>query len=199
MAAFCFIRLLFWAQCGSFPKIERAGLDGRDTVALVTSSIHCPVALSLGMFSYTYIYETFESLWKLQIYIFLIWIGIVSSKRLNIASHYVCVCARFWTAESLSITFLFCLLMCSHFPPPHTDLPRRLLYWVDQGMRSISRVNLEGRDRKTVVESNGYLDRPFGLALFEVRQHYILVVCHITFTHVHTGTVWNLPWAEIKG
>ncbi|XP_040897214.1 low-density lipoprotein receptor-related protein 8-like [Toxotes jaculatrix] len=86
--------LLFWAQCGSLPKIQRAGLGGRDTMALVTSSIRSPVALSL-------------------------------------------------------------------------DMPRQLLYWVDQGMRSISRVNLEGRDRKTVVESNGYLDRPFGLAVFE--------------------------------
>lgn len=49
-------------------------------------------------------------------------------------------------------------------------MPRQLLYWVDQGMRSISRVNLEGRHRKTVVESNGYLDRPFGLAVFEVKS-----------------------------
>ncbi|XP_062251313.1 very low-density lipoprotein receptor-like isoform X1 [Platichthys flesus] len=40
---------LFWAQCGSFPKIERSGLDGRDTVALVTSSIRCPGALSVDM------------------------------------------------------------------------------------------------------------------------------------------------------
>ncbi|XP_054646782.1 low-density lipoprotein receptor-related protein 8-like [Dunckerocampus dactyliophorus] len=47
------------------------------------------------------------------------------------------------------------------------DMPRQLLYWLDQGMRSISRVNLDGRHRKTVVESNGYLDRPFGLAVFE--------------------------------
>ncbi|KAK5869748.1 hypothetical protein PBY51_024443 [Eleginops maclovinus] len=86
--------LLLWAQCGSSPKIERASLGGRDRSTLVTSSIRCPVALSL-------------------------------------------------------------------------DMPRQLLYWVDQGMRSISRVNLEGRHRKTVVESNGYLDRPFGLAVFE--------------------------------
>ncbi|KAM9358381.1 low-density lipoprotein receptor-related protein 8-like [Symphorus nematophorus] len=86
--------LVFWAQCGSSPKIERASLDGRKRKALVTSLIRHPVALSL-------------------------------------------------------------------------DMPRQLLYWVDQGTRSISRVNLEGLHRKTVVESNGYLDRPFGLALFE--------------------------------
>ncbi|XP_041647325.1 low-density lipoprotein receptor-like [Cheilinus undulatus] len=47
------------------------------------------------------------------------------------------------------------------------DMPRQLLYWVDQTMRSISRVDLDGRHHKTVVESNGYLDRPFGLAVFE--------------------------------
>ncbi|XP_054459186.1 low-density lipoprotein receptor-related protein 8-like [Anoplopoma fimbria] len=86
--------LLFWVQCGSSPKIERASLDGRDRMSLVISLLRQPVALSL-------------------------------------------------------------------------DMPRQLLYWVDQGMRSISRVNLEGRHRKTVVESNGYLDRPFGLAVFE--------------------------------
>lgn len=49
------------------------------------------------------------------------------------------------------------------------DTPRQLLYWADQGTRTISRVSLEGRHRKTVVESNGYMDRPFGLAVFEVQ------------------------------
>lgn len=48
------------------------------------------------------------------------------------------------------------------------DLPRQLLYWADQGAKTISRVNFEGRHRRTVVESNGYLDHPFGLAVFEV-------------------------------
>lgn len=59
------------------------------------------------------------------------------------------------------------------------DVPRQLLYWVDRGTRTISRVNLEGHHRKTVVESNGYLDRPFGLAVFEVKkkpqQHTIVL------------------------
>ncbi|KAM7011957.1 low-density lipoprotein receptor-related protein 8-like [Tautogolabrus adspersus] len=86
--------MLFWAQCGSSPKIWRSSLDGQNRTTLVSSSIRRPVALSL-------------------------------------------------------------------------DMPRQLLYWVDQGMRSISRVDLEGSHRKTVVESNGYLDQPFGLAVFE--------------------------------
>ncbi|XP_076009223.1 low-density lipoprotein receptor-like [Genypterus blacodes] len=88
------LRLLFWAEAGSAPKIERANSDGQSRIALVTSAIRNPVALSL-------------------------------------------------------------------------DMPRQLLYWADQGTRTISRVTLEGRHRKTVVESNGYLDRPFGLAVFE--------------------------------
>ncbi|KAM3619928.1 uncharacterized protein V6R79_015960 [Siganus canaliculatus] len=41
--------LLFWAQCGSSPSIERSGLDGRDRMALVTSVIRQPVALCLDM------------------------------------------------------------------------------------------------------------------------------------------------------
>ncbi|KPP63881.1 hypothetical protein Z043_117818, partial [Scleropages formosus] len=43
------------------------------------------------------------------------------------------------------------------------DIPRHLLYWVDSGLRTISRVGLDGHHRKTVLESNGYLDKPFGL------------------------------------
>ncbi|KAG7230673.1 hypothetical protein INR49_025390 [Caranx melampygus] len=108
--------LLFWAQCGSVPKIERSGLDGQDRMALVTTLLRRPVALSL-------------------------------------------------------------------------DMPRQLLYWVDQGTRSISRVNLEGRDRKTVVESNGYLDHPFGLAVFEGFVYWSEeVTCSICRANKHSGT-----------
>nr|XP_020467750.1 low-density lipoprotein receptor-like isoform X2 [Monopterus albus] len=41
--------LLFWAQCGSFPKIERASLDGRDRMPLVTSLVREPVSLTLDV------------------------------------------------------------------------------------------------------------------------------------------------------
>ncbi|XP_061539725.1 low-density lipoprotein receptor-related protein 8-like isoform X3 [Phycodurus eques] len=41
--------LLFWAQCGSSPKIERASLDGQDTMTMVTSLLNHPVALTLDM------------------------------------------------------------------------------------------------------------------------------------------------------
>ncbi|XP_028258864.1 low-density lipoprotein receptor-related protein 8-like isoform X2 [Parambassis ranga] len=107
--------LIFWAQCGNAPKIERASLDGRDRKALVTSSIHRPVALSL-------------------------------------------------------------------------DMPRQLLYWLDQELRSISRVDLEGRHRKIVVESNGYLDRAFGLSVFEGFVYWSEEVTHsICRANKHNG------------
>lgn len=68
------------------------------------------------------------------------------------------------------------------------DLPRQLLYWVDQGLRRISRVNLEGRHRKTVVESNGFLDQPSGLALFEGFVYWSDEVTHsICQANKHNG------------
>ncbi|KAG7332819.1 hypothetical protein KOW79_004653 [Hemibagrus wyckioides] len=47
------------------------------------------------------------------------------------------------------------------------DVPRGLLYWADSGLNTVSRVAYDGLHRKTVVESNGYLNQPFGLAVFE--------------------------------
>ncbi|XP_029356079.1 low-density lipoprotein receptor-like isoform X2 [Echeneis naucrates] len=41
--------ILFWAQSGSFPKIERAGMDGQDRQTLVTSAVRRPVALTLDL------------------------------------------------------------------------------------------------------------------------------------------------------
>ncbi|XP_036435572.1 low-density lipoprotein receptor-related protein 8-like [Colossoma macropomum] len=52
------------------------------------------------------------------------------------------------------------------------DIPRGLLYWADSGLHTISRVRYDGQHRKTVVESNGYLDEPFGLAVFEGRVYW---------------------------
>ncbi|XP_067270309.1 low-density lipoprotein receptor-related protein 8-like isoform X2 [Pseudorasbora parva] len=52
------------------------------------------------------------------------------------------------------------------------DIPRGLLYWADSGLRTISRVAFDGQHRKMVVESNGYLDQPFGMAVFESRVYW---------------------------
>ncbi|KAL6459412.1 hypothetical protein MHYP_G00328840 [Metynnis hypsauchen] len=93
------LRLLFWADGGVSPRIERSSLDGTDRKALVTSIIRDPVSISL-------------------------------------------------------------------------DIPRGLLYWADSGLHTISRIRYDGQHRKTVVESNGYLDQPFGLAIFEGRVYW---------------------------
>lgn len=58
-----FLRLLFWAQSGDSPKIERSGLDGRDRKALVTHFIRQPVALGLGRFKFHSPALGFELLW----------------------------------------------------------------------------------------------------------------------------------------
>ncbi|KAJ0032574.1 hypothetical protein NQD34_002655, partial [Periophthalmus magnuspinnatus] len=115
--------VIFWAECGNNPKIEKSSLDGQYQKTLVSTLIHNPVALCLG--------ET----------------RIITIKHM---SQYF----AFQTFLGLYLIFFL-------------DLPRQLLYWADQGLRRISRVNFEGHYRKTVVESNGFLDQPFGLALFE--------------------------------
>lgn len=139
----CFPSLIFWAQGGSAPRIERASLDGRDRRVLVSYSIRDPVALSLGMTWY---------IWNVHQYLVL-----DSQMYANVF-------------PLLSILQMLQTTLCFHATLFCLDMPRELLYWVDRGMKSISRVDTEGRHRKTVVESNGYLDRPFGLAVFEVKR-----------------------------
>ncbi|XP_035377692.1 very low-density lipoprotein receptor-like isoform X2 [Electrophorus electricus] len=91
--------LLFWADSGKVPRLERAGLNGQDRRALVTSDLRKPVSIAL-------------------------------------------------------------------------DIPRGLLYWADSEFREISRITFDGQHRKAVVESNGYVDQPFGLAVFESRVYW---------------------------
>ncbi|KAK0144150.1 Very low-density lipoprotein receptor [Merluccius polli] len=52
------------------------------------------------------------------------------------------------------------------------DVPRQLLYWADRDTRTISRVDLAGRHRKTVLKSNGYMDQLSGLAVFEGQLYW---------------------------
>lgn len=85
------------------------------------------------------------------------------------------------------------------------DIPRGLLYWADSGLRTVSRAAFDGQHRKTVVESNGYLDQPFGLAIFEVRYitiHerprfiFITVTKHTSdpLYHIHILCIFNVLW-----
>ena len=47
------VRYLFWTNCGRRPKIERAQLDGSadSRRAIVTTNIHCPVGLTIGVYT----------------------------------------------------------------------------------------------------------------------------------------------------
>ncbi|XP_062306137.1 low-density lipoprotein receptor-like [Osmerus eperlanus] len=118
--------LVFWADSGTSPRIERASLDGHNRTVLVTSVIWNPVAISL-------------------------------------------------------------------------DGPRLLLFWADAGMRTISRIDFEGRHRKTVVESNGYLDKPFGLAVFEGRVYWSEATTKsICSAEKHNGSRFHVLLHSIK-
>uniref|UniRef100_W5M439 Uncharacterized protein n=1 Tax=Lepisosteus oculatus TaxID=7918 RepID=W5M439_LEPOC len=87
----------------------------------------------------------------------LFWSDIGSSPRIERAGmdgqgRVALVTSAIWTPVAISL-----------------DPTRNLLYWADSGLRTLSRIGLDGRHRKTVAESNGYLDRPLGLVVFEDR------------------------------
>ncbi|KAF7695720.1 hypothetical protein HF521_007443 [Silurus meridionalis] len=73
------------------------------------------------------------------------------------------------------------------------DVPRMLLYWADSRLHTVSRVAYDGLHRKTVVESNGFLDQPFGLAVFESVVYWsdrsTGVICR---ADKHTGNLLNI-------
>ncbi|KAL4658828.1 very low-density lipoprotein receptor-like [Arapaima gigas] len=79
------------------------------------------------------------------------------------------------------------------------DIPRNLLYWVDSGLRTISRVGLDGYYRKTVLESNGYLDRPFGLVVFEDQVVWSDEETHsVCSVEKHNGTSFQVLLSNIR-
>ncbi|XP_029110447.1 very low-density lipoprotein receptor-like isoform X2 [Scleropages formosus] len=79
------------------------------------------------------------------------------------------------------------------------DIPRHLLYWVDSGLRTISRVGLDGHHRKTVLESNGYLDKPFGLTVFEGQVFWTDKETHsLCSVDKHNGTSFRVLLSNVR-
>lgn len=56
-------------------------------------------------------------------------------------------------------------------PPPRLSLPDLIkgrLYWVDSKLHMLCSVDLNGDNRKKVLQSSEYLAHPFALTVFEV-------------------------------
>lgn len=69
---------------------------------------------------------------------------------------------------SLPVIFSTSPLILLHMLCPPPDLIKGRLYWVDSKLHMLCSVDLNGDNRKKVLQSSDYLAHPFALTVFEV-------------------------------
>lgn len=86
--------------------------------------------------------------------------------------HLLCICST--TRTPCAIKVSSCLFSWLPFCSVLVDLIKGRLYWVDSKLHMLCSVDLNGDNRKKVLQSSEYLAHPFALTVFEVQLQFIL-------------------------